>query len=48
MSKHVLHIVWALYHIRVVVGVSMNMADSTSSQQSAAGAGCECQYLNQL
>ena len=38
VSKRVLHIVWALYYIRVAVEVTMNMAEYTSSWQSAAGA----------
>ena len=48
LSKPVLHIVWALYHIHIVVEVTMNMAAYTISWQSAAGAAEECQYLNQL
>ena len=48
MPKRVLHIIWALYYINIVVEVNMNMADYTSSWQSAAGAAEECQYLNQL
>ena len=48
MSKRVLHIVWALYYIRIVVEVTMNMAEYTSSWQSAAGAAEECQPMNQL
>ena len=48
LSKRVLHIVWALYYIHIVVEVTMNMAEYTSSWQSAAGAAKECQYLNQL
>ena len=30
LSKHVLHIVWALYYIHIVVEVTMNMAEYTT------------------
>ena len=44
----VLRIVWALYYIQIVVEPTKNMAEYTSSRQSAAGGAEECQYLNQL
>ena len=46
LPRCVLHIVWALYYIHIVLEVTMNMAEYTSSWQSAAGAAEECQYLN--
>ena len=44
----VLHIVWALYYIQIVVEPTKNMAEYTSSRQSAARAGEECQLLEDL
>ena len=35
---------WALYYIHIVVEVTINMAEYTSSWQSAAGAAEECQF----
>ena len=48
LPKCVLHTVWAFYYIHIVVEVTMNMAEYTSSWQSAAGAAEKCQYLEQL
>ena len=39
---------YIIYIIHIVVEVTMNMAECTSSWQSVAGAAEECQYFNQL
>ena len=33
LSKRALHIVWASYHVLIVVKVTMNMAKYTTSEQ---------------